>query len=194
MQRTGWHTPHTAPHVCAQSGTPCMPALPSGFNPWGRQMYKSRHSSTESLGRPHTSGDKHVPPKSCLLLICMDHFPPASIHRKEKAPAFLESRMCCLVYFFQPSCCMSNVRCLEPDFFEEAYQVLGATLPREVLKRQPVPEVSGNTASTSYSSSPPCQSTRVNPVSSHAHKQRGKCTDEHGIWLPERSLRGSHSA
>lgn len=190
VQRTGWHTPHTAPRVCAQPGTPRMPALPSGFNPWGRQMYKSRHSSTESLGCPHTSGDKPVPPKSCILLICMDHFPPASIHGKEKAPAFPESSMCCLVCFSQPSCCMSNVRFLEPYFFEEAHQVLGTTSPREALKRQPVPETSGSTASTSHSSSPPCPSTRVNPVSLHARRQRGKCTDEHGIWLPARSLRG----
>lgn len=134
VQRTGWHTPHTAPRVCAQPGTPLMPALPSGFNPWGRQMYKSRHSSTESLGCPHTSGDKHVPPKSCILLMCMDHFPPASIHGKEKAPAFPESRMCCLVCFSQPSCFMSNVRFLEPDLFEEAHQVLGTTSPREMTQ------------------------------------------------------------
>lgn len=58
------------------------------------------------------------------------------------------------------------------------------------LKRQPVPETSGSTASTSHSSSSPCPSTRVNPVSSHARRQRGKCTDELGIWLPARSLQG----
>lgn len=91
---------------------------------------ESRHSSTESLGCPHTSGDKHIPPKGCILLNCMDHFPPASICRKEKAAAFLERRMCCLFCFSQPSCCVSNIRCLEPDFFEEAYEVLGTTLPR----------------------------------------------------------------
>lgn len=193
VQRTGWHIP-PQPHACAQPGTAHRPALPSAFTPWGREMYQSRHSSMESLGCPCTSGDKHIPPKSCILLMGMDHLPPASICRTEKLAAFLERRMCCLVCFAQPSCCMSNVGCLEPDFFEEAYQVLGTTLTREALQRQPMPLLQKLRVIQPASPPPPCLSTCSNPVSLHTHRQRGKCTDEHEIWLPVRPLRGSCSA
>lgn len=86
------HPPHSPTRVCPSRNL-LMPALPSTFIPWGKQMYQSKHSRMESLGCLHTSGDKHIPPKSRVFLICMGHFPPASISRNEKAAAFLRRRM-----------------------------------------------------------------------------------------------------
>lgn len=93
VQRTGWHTPHTAPRVCAQAGTsscqPCQAHLFPGksrctnqgipeWRAWGACIPQVTNTSL---------------PRAMYCSSALGHFPPSSICRNEKAAAFLERRM-----------------------------------------------------------------------------------------------------
>ena len=151
----------------------------------------------DSLRRPHAAGDKHIHPNCCVSLIHMDRFSPDCIYGKEKALALLETKMqlsgwLSLTAFPSPhagrptldSLNLTSVRkstrswaprCRQKPSRGGAYQTL--------LEIQPTPPTPPRL---------PCPSTHASPVSSHARRQGGKRTGEHGIWLPARSLQGPH--
>lgn len=154
VQRTGWHTPHTAPRVPSQAPSACQPChIYSHIYTLGKAEVPIQAFQHGEPG-VHTSGDKRIPSQE----LCVPHLHvslPSRFHMQEGKsssfpreedvlpwPAFPSPHAACpTLDVLNLTSLRKPTRCWAPHCRRKALKRQPVTILQKLLEIQPAPPI-----------------------------------------------------